>query len=312
MGRGRWSSDDWGATRSAYTHAAAPTVDHIYRSHHMDDALDPRRAGVRESRDSDANPNSTALIVGLDVTGSMSRVLDVMAREGLGALVGNVYDRRPITDPHIMVMGIGDMSFDSAPLQVTQFEAANDPLVTQMEKIWLERGGGNNSHESYAAAWYFAATHTAIDCLQKRGKKGYLFTVGDELPTPVLRGNQLERFIGDGQQADLTGEQALAMAQVTYNVFHVMVAEGSYARKHLDQTMGAWTDLMGQNVLLLSDHTKLAELIVSVIQVTEGADKAAVAGSWGGSTSVVVADALKNLNPGLPAVPGSGNGIKLY
>lgn len=312
MGNGRWSSSDWKSTRAAYTASAKPTVDHIYKSYRLENLLDPKGVAVRESRDSAANPNSTALIVGLDVTGSMSRVLDNMAREGLGTLVGNIYERRPITDPHVMVMGIGDMQSDQAPLQVTQFEAANDALVTQMEKIWLERGGGNNNHESYAAAWYFAATHTSIDCFEKRGKRGYLFTVGDEEPTPVLRAQHLSQFIGDDVQADLTGEQALAMAQMTYDVFHVLVAEGSYARKHLDQTMTAWTRLMGQNVILLSDHTKLAEVIVSAIQVSEGADKAAVSDSWGGGTSVVVADALKNLNPNVPAVPGSGGGIKLY
>jgi hypothetical protein len=121
MGSGRWDSKDWATTRSAYTVHAAPTVDHIYKSHNLHPGLDPKLIRLRESRDSSDNPNSTALVVGLDVTGSMDIVLDQMARTGLGELVGNVYDRKPITDPHIMIAGIGDMECDHAPLQVTQF-----------------------------------------------------------------------------------------------------------------------------------------------------------------------------------------------
>jgi len=43
-----------------------------------------------------------------------------------------------------------------------------------MEKIYLERGGGGNNHESYAAAWLFGATRTSIDCFEKRGKQGVI------------------------------------------------------------------------------------------------------------------------------------------
>lgn len=295
MGGGRWDTHDWASTRSAYSKAAKPTVDHIYTSRKLDDALSPARITLRESRDSDANPSSTALIVGLDVTGSMTRVLDVMARAGLGELVGQIYQRKPITDPHIMVMGIGDFECDQAPLQVTQFEAENAPLVTQMEKVWLERGGGGNHYESYAAAWLFAATRTSIDCFEKRGKKGYLFTVGDEEPTPFLRADAIRRFLGGEGREDLDGARLLEMAKATYNVFHVIVEEGDYASNRPEQVREAWTNLLGQNALPLADHTKLAEVIVSAIQVAEGHDRAEVAKSWDAHTAMVVSRAIHDV-----------------
>jgi len=308
MGSGRWDSREWAATRTLYTTAAKPTVDHIYTSRHLDATLDPRKITLRESRDSADNPDSTALIVGLDVTGSMGRVLDAMARTGLGTLVGSIYDRRPITDPHIAIMGIGDFECDDAPLQVTQFEAANQPLTTQMEKIWLEKGGGGNCHESYAAAWLFAATRTATDCFEKRGKRGYLFTVGDEEPTPKLYGAQLRQKMGTEDNGDLTGDHLLAMAQATYNVFHVIVEEGDYAYRRPDRTREAWAKTIGQNLIMLADHTKLAEVIVSAIQVAEGADRDVVARSWGGDTAVVVARGVQDIAVS-NATPG---GMKLY
>lgn len=309
MGAGRWDSASWESTRSSYSYGAKPSVDHIYTSRTMVNALDPKDIKLRESRDSDANPNSTALIIGLDVTGSMTRVLDAMARTGLGTLVGQIYDRQPISDPHIMVMGIGDFECDQAPLQVTQFEAENDPLVTQMEKIYLERGGGGNAHESYAAAWLFAATRTSIDCFEKRGKRGYLFTVGDEEPTPRLYGRHIARFLGEEQATDVNGAELLAMAQATYNVFHVIVEEGSHYIAHGPDVRDAWHKLLGQNAIPLSDHTKLAEVVVSAIQVAEGADRDTVAKSWSGDTAVVVSRAIHDV---IAAERGGPGGMRLY
>jgi len=45
-----------------------------------------------------ALPASTALIVALDVTGSMGMVADALARQGLGTMVEEVLRRKPITD----------------------------------------------------------------------------------------------------------------------------------------------------------------------------------------------------------------------
>lgn len=294
MGGGRWDSDSWksfSTTRSYDT----KKVDEIYSSRTLVSELNPKGVVVRESRDSDANPNSNAIIIGLDVTGSMTAVLDAMARKGLPTLVESIYDRKPVTDPHIMCLGIGDVEYDSAPLQATQFEA-DIRIAEQLEKLWLERGGGGNNYESYALAQYFAAMHTSIDCFERRGKKGYLFTIGDEEPTPLISAHAIGKFIGGGPQMDLSGAEIFAMASRSYDIFHVMVEEGDHFRRRGDQVVKAWTDLLGQRAVRLSDHTKLAETIVSLIQVNEGADKDAVINSWDGTTSVVIRNALDSAN----------------
>jgi hypothetical protein len=302
MGHSRWSDDDW---KGYSTKTAAKSTAEIFSKSCIDKGLDPLGIKLRESRDSAANPLSNAIIVGLDVTGSMGYVLDTMARQGLKTLVTEIYDRKPVTDPHIMCMGIGDCEAgDRAPLQATQFES-DIRIATDLEKVYLEKGGGGNNFESYTLPWYFAALHTSIDCFEKRGKKGYLFTVGDEEAPPRLRASDIARVLGDKPQSDLSSQDLLATVSRTYEVFHVVVEEGSYFRQRPARVLASWGALLGQRVLRLADHTKLAEVIVSAIQITEGADAGRIAASWDGSTGVVVAEAVKGLTRGRVAA-GAG------
>jgi hypothetical protein len=294
MGSGRWSSSDWTSYTLNSSYSTKSTKE-IYSSRSIDSELNPKGVKIRESRDSDDNPQSNAIIIGLDVTGSMSSVLDAMARQGLNGLVTNIYDRKPVSDPHILCMGIGDVEYDSSPLQITQFEA-DIRIAKQLEKLWLEEGGGGNSYESYALAWYFAAMHTSIDCFEKRNKRGYLFTAGDEEPTPSLTAKAIRDVMGEGPQTDMTGADLFAMASRQYDIFHLMVEEGSHFRRHGDRVVKKWTGLLGQRAIRLADHTKFAETVVSLIQVNEGASKEDVIKSWDGTTSVVVGRALEDLD----------------
>lgn len=291
MGSARWDPADWAAYAKS---TAGRSTAGIFASSRLDPALDPKLSGMRESRDSALNPASNAIIVGLDVTGSMGIIADALARRGLGVLVEELLARKPVSDPHIMVMGIGDAWCDRVPLQVTQFEA-DIRIAQQLQKIYLEHGGGGNHFESYNLPWYFAATRTSIDCFEKRKRKGYLFTVGDELPPPALLAEHARKVIGEGPPGDISTRDLLMMVERLYHVFHVVVEEGSYARRNLSGVMSQWTDLLGQRVLRLEDHTKLAEVVVSAIQVNEGVDVETVAKSWSGSTGLVVKRAVGNL-----------------
>ena len=79
---------------------------------------------------------------------------------------------------------------------------SNIRIADQLKMIWLEKGGGGNSHEGYHLPWYFAAQHTQIDCFEKRGRKGYLFTVGDEEPPEELLARHAKAIFGDSLQRD--------------------------------------------------------------------------------------------------------------
>jgi hypothetical protein len=284
------------AYRSFTASTAGKSTDEIYASRGMAKDLNPLGVKVRESRDSADNPNSTPLIVGIDVTGSMGMIADNLAREGLGTLFTGILDRKPISDPHVMFMAIGDANCDRAPLQVSQFEA-DKRIIEQLTQIYIEHGGGGNNFESYNLPWYFAAFHTVHDSMEKRGKRGYLFTVGDEEAPRDLTKDQIKRFIGDTLEADLSTQDLLQAAQRSYDVFHIIIEEGDYARRAMDRVVNSWVPLLGQHVIRLSDHKKLAETIVSAIEVVEGADAALSAKGWG-SGSAIIHDAVKNLPRG--------------
>jgi len=293
MGSGRFDADAWKdyATTSGYD---SKSTAEIFTKSDIDKDLDPKGVKVRESRDSKDNPNSTAIIIAQDVTGSMGMISDVMARKGVPTLLQEIYDRKPVSDPAVMCMAIGDVECDRAPLQVTQFES-DMRIATQLEKLYLEGGGGGNSYESYAMAWYFAAYHTEIDCFEKRNKKGYLFTIGDEEPTPRITAAAIHTFLGYKPQKDFSLEEILTAASRKYEIFHVIVEEGAHARGYPKQVFNKWKDVLGQRVIRLSDHTKLAEVIVSAIQVNEGVDHDEVEKSWDGSTAVVVGKAIRDI-----------------
>lgn len=294
MGSGKF---DHVSYRAFTTSTASLRTEEIYTSRAIDPSLDPKGVKVRESRDSADNPESTPLIVGIDVSGSMGMLADNIARKGLGVLFEGIFDRKPITDPHVMFMAIGDANCDRAPLQVSQFEA-DKRIIDQLTKIYIEHGGGGNHFESYNFPWYFAAFHTVHDSMEKRGKRGYLFTVGDECSPDDLTQAQIKQFCGDDLQNELSTRDMLELAQRLYDVYHVVIKEGDYARGHLGRVKQTWGDLLGQHVILLDDHNQLAETIVSAIEVAEGRDADESAARWGGAAARVVHDAVKGIPKG--------------
>jgi hypothetical protein len=302
MGHGRHDSVTYNsyvssnALRSANTSRDDIFTQNLSRKIHQ--SLDPKSVTVRESRDSDLNPNSTPISLFLDVTGSMGMIAEQIAREGLGTLMNQIYERKPVSDPHILFGAIGDVECDQGPFQVSQFEA-DIRVLEQLRLIWLEGSGGGNNHESYTLPWYWMNQHTATDAWEKRQKKGYLFTIGDEEINNDLPLIQMERCLGYRPQGGLHARDLFRRISEKWEVFHLMVEEGSFYRNHGRQVADSWRSIIGDRAIPLPDHTKLAETVVSIIQVAEGAEAEAVATSWGeGSTVSAVRRAVTSFRPG--------------
>ncbi len=207
------------------------------------DKLNPTGVKIRESRDSATHPDSRAVAVFCDITGSMGavpRTIQANLPKLMGLLIRNGY----LTQPHIMIGGIGDANTDQAILQVGQFESGIE-IDDDLTNLWLEGNGGGQKHESYELALYFMARHTSIDCFEKRGQKGYIFIIGDEMPYPAVLRNQVSEVIGDGLEADITTAQIVAELQERYEVFF-------------------------ERALKLEEPAAICELIASTIGLCEG------------------------------------------
>lgn len=222
---------------------------------------------VRESRDSDEHPDTLAIATLFDVTGSMGQI-PVTLQTKLPDLMDVVIAKANIRHPNIMVGAIGDSYSDRYPLQLGQFESDNR-FDEQLRNIILEGNGGGQSMESYALAYYFAAFHTATDCWEKRGKKGYLFTMGDEAPHPLVTRAEVEKIFGDTIERDYTVEELIVLASERWNVFHLYSLDGSYRTD--TRVHNRWLELLGERRIMVEDSSLVCETIAGIVHMMENA-----------------------------------------
>lgn len=231
--------------------------------------MDPAKLtnGIRESRDSDAHPNSNAVSVLFDVTGSMRQVPRIM-QENLCTLFNLLVQREFLEDPAVLVGGSGDATCDLSALQVGQFESGNE-IEDDLGRLFLEGGGGGQLTESYELAFYFLARKTALDCLEKRGRKGYAFLIGDELPYGKVKRREVEHVFGDKLKSDIPLRRIIAEAQKKFEIYFVI--PNLTCHYNNPEVLDCWRDLLGQNVLRLNDPAGISELVASTIGLAEDA-----------------------------------------
>ncbi len=261
--------------------------------------MNPFGVKYRESCDSMDNPASTAIIFGLDVTGSMGYLSEEIAKGALNRTMLEIYQKNPVTNPHIMFQAIGDSQSDDAPLQVTQFEA-DIRIAEQLLDVYFEGRGGGNGGESYLLSWYFADRHTKIDCYEKRREKGFLFTIGDERCHRVVTAKEISRVFGD-EGKDWTAEELYKRASEKYEIFHIVMKAGAYGYQHSGED---WRKLIGSRAVELDpeDLDVLPEIFVSLMQFARGMEPRQIAGQWSGKAAEVV----KGILAGMASLHGKG------
>ncbi|MBC6461934.1 hypothetical protein [Actinomadura sp. HBU206391] len=268
MGSGRWSTDVYDAAsryraatgQSAFAHSesGATTV-------HPD--LDPHGVTVRECRDSGEHPESVPFAVLFDVTGSMGIVPQALQTK-LPDLLGLLLRQGYVEHPQILFGAIGDATCDRAPLQIGQFESDNR-MDDDLGKILLEGGGGGQMRESYELAMYFMARHTALDCFEKRGRRGYLFIIGDELAYPRVDGRQVARIVGDQLGEHIRTETILTELRRMYDVYFIIPSGGYHSGD--ERLLRFWRDLLGEHVIRLDDPAAVCETIALTVGLAEEA-----------------------------------------
>ena len=270
MGSGSWSSTSYntytsstrGVTADAFSNMSYSTYE-IYTSRHLDPMLDPKGI-TRLCRDNDEHPETLPVILALDVTGSMGGAATKVAQK-LNEIMNELYANDNIHDIEFCCMAIGDLVYDSAPIQMTQFES-DIRIAEQLDKVYFEAGGGGNKCESYSAAWYMGSRHCDLDCW-KRNQKGIIITMGDELPDSVLPAHKLNKITGDHVQADIDTTELLEEAKTKFNIFHISVndRESSYTYHQYYNIDTKWENKIGKENYFVSTLDSLPGIIVNII-----------------------------------------------
>ena len=306
MGAGHYSSRTYDAVTNARNYASK-SADEIF-SDSLKDSMNPAKLknGMRECRDSADHPYSVPVMVFVDVTGSMGSIPYHLVRNKFPGMMDTLI-KHGVSDAQICFGAIGDHISDQVPLQIGQFEQETVKLVDSLADIYIEGGGGGQTMESYPLAWYMAGFHTSTDSYEKRGLKGFLFTVGDESFHPKYDGDFISRLMGmERTPQTYTAQQLYASASEKYYVFHIHVNDGSYKANDIGHD---WKELLGERFLVLDDSNDVAELVGTTVSVISGADMNKILKSFNRSTASNISKALAKIDSLMPSKYNTGSPV---
>lgn len=268
MGGGSWTTDSFRSYSKSVGRAVTSSgmlddsynVQTLYRSRNLQKELNPYNV-ARECCDSEEHPNTIPVILALDVTGSMGSAAAEVAKT-LNVVMTSLYEK--INDVEFMIMGIGDLSYDDAPIQASQFES-DIRIAEQLDKIYFEGGGGGNAFESYTGAWYFGLNHTKLDCWN-RGKKGIIITMGDEPLNPYLPKGRLSLVTGDRLQADVETSELYNSVIEKFDVYHLAVNDRATSyRSYRDRIASTWGKYLDDDHLKVVTLNNISQMIVDIV-----------------------------------------------
>jgi len=261
MGYGSYSYEAHAALTAA---RATRSRQAVFTQRECHPLMDPKGVRLREARDSAAHPRSLGIAFVLDVTGSMGRIPERLAKEELPQFM-QLLGELGVTDPQVLFMGVGDAFGDRAPLQVGQFESTAELMDQWLTSCWIEGGGGQGDMESYELALYFAARHVDMDCYRKRGQRGYVFLIGDEKPYPQISRKAVAEIMGDELEQDIP---TAAIVEELHHQFEPFFLIPDLERRATCER--TWRDLLGDRVVALERPNDTCVVAASLIALCEG------------------------------------------
>lgn len=269
MGSGTWTTNSVanycsfkGMNVDILDTLSSSTLNQFYTSNRLNNLLNPKNV-IRECVENEEHPNTIPIILALDVTGSMGDACAAVARK-LNEIMTALYAE--YKDIEFCVMGIGDLAYDDAPIQMSQYES-DERILESLDKVYFEAGGGGNGYESYTSAWYMGLYHTRLDCW-KRGRKGIIITMGDEPLNPYLPVRALREATGDGKDNITETEPLYEEVIQKFDVYHIAISdtESSFSR-YEDRIKNSFGKLLGEN-LLIADSEKLPNIISQIVKTS--------------------------------------------
>lgn len=298
MGYGGYSYE---AHQAITTARAALPAQQVFKQSGVHERMNPYGVKLRECRDSPDHPESLGICFALDVSGSMGAIPEQLARKELPRFMKTLLDTGTL-HPQVLFMAFCDARYDRTPLQVGQFESTAELMDQWLTMTCLEavvRGtsytGPMQGGESYELALWFAAKHTAMDCWEKRKKKGYLFMTGDETTYPAVPAETVKIALGYDLPNDVPMAEVMRELRKTWNAFFIIPDHG---RRGVEKP---WREHFGNDLVVMESPEDTCAVTASIIALSEGQlpdlDAAGRALREGGMALNRVAASLDALRP---------------
>jgi hypothetical protein len=150
----------------------------------------------------------------------------------------------------------------------------------------------------------------AMDCWDKRGRKGYLFLSGDETPYSAVKKAEVKRIFGIVEEGDIPLAEIFDEVKEKFHVFFILPKGTSHWND--PRITDTWRKYLGQNVLKLEDPEAICELIATTIAINEGVDLDSALKDLAdvGATKASIGVVSKALAKVSPDGDGSGKAVK--
>ena len=182
---------------------------------------------------------------------------------------GQIMMQNYLSDPAISFCAIGDVAYDKAPLQITDFGQGLQ-LDQTLSKIFLEGGGGNNLYESYELAAYFYANH----CEMPKGELPYFFITGDEHFYENITQFALSKVFNihtdkHEHMKKIPSLEIWSLLKTKFNVFHL---HKPFKKKNEDPNIiKEWEEVLGcERILKMHTPKACIDVMLGAIALTSG------------------------------------------
>eukprot|EP00300_Choanocystis_sp_HF-7_P016875 c19560_g2_i2.p1 GENE.c19560_g2_i2~~c19560_g2_i2.p1 ORF type:complete len:447 (-),score=61.89 c19560_g2_i2:118-1458(-) len=143
-----------------------------------------------------------------------------------------------VDDPALSFAAIGDFKAgDKAPLQITEFQKGH-AIDSEVQKLWLEGGGGGNNKESYLEAMMYFASPACVRFPLSSDKKSFFFITGDEGMYPSVERGTVRKLFGNvdlGFKCSTNVAFEIPAEAGGIRDFHVTLPDGQEGDVHVDE-----------------------------------------------------------------------------
>ena len=283
-----YTSTDWASFRSRKRLDSVRDASELFTNKCAITEFDSHYAGIRESRDN-VERQATPVIVGFDVTGKNGYIAKELVTHVINDIVDLVSWRWSNGTLQFMFAAIGDVKCDNTPLQVTNFRS-DIGMYDELMKLHIE-GGGIGDGASYNLLWYMAGRCVKTDLYEKRGRKGFLFTIGNNRCYPDLSVVEIGKAFGDEAYDSIPSRELFEQASEKFNICHINLSDGTPENRSVFKE---WREFYPASAteIKTTDIIYLPELMGSIISYVSEGNVQSIMKSFSPETAVKLARPL--------------------